>query len=510
MEKEQNSLIQKNENEANLFAAKIMRITAAIFVLIFILNVIGIFIVKSKLMLIAFIVGSIFLLLPTLLVNVLKIEHPSIKYICVLCAILFVSILAMILTYHVVIIYIYGIAISSIYFSKKLNRFSICISLVMLACAQLLAFKLKTLHDLNFKSMYYVVIYGVIPRTLELVAVSEIFNSLATRTTAMLSSVMGAEEQARMVNHLSKMKAKSLEVSKTLVTTVSELTKLTEDTAQVNREITDNTSEVTEGSAKNVTHMEHAANHVVNISENLKKLVEDSEQITSISNDVQNLVHENEQIMTVASEGMKEISKSTEECETIIRKLEGQSKQIIQIVEVITGISKQTNLLALNAAIESARAGEQGKGFAVVADEIRKLAEQTQKAVGNIGNIIYEVVEDTNQAVKAMQVNSELTENGQNAINKAEEATTKITAQTEVINEKLIQFNGITKEVAKSGDSVVDSVTSVKEISSQNLAKLQSVSGATVNENEAIEELTKLVHSISKLADDLNNVVMNG
>ena len=61
-----------------------------------------------------------------------------------------------------------------------------------------------------------------------------------------------------------------------------------------------------------------------------------------------------------------------------------KSAQIGGIVTTITGLAEQTNLLALNAAIEAARAGEQGKGFAVVAEEVRKLAEESQTAAGQI------------------------------------------------------------------------------------------------------------------------------
>ena len=193
MEKRAGVLIQ-NEKEANKAAAKVMRITFLIYTLIYLLNVVGIFVVDMKVMTVAYVAGSLLLWLPTIVVCVLKKQNSYVKYLLIGCSVLFVTIATATLSYHVVIIYIYAIAISSLYFSKKINIITTIVSVLGVSMAQVICFVFEILPDKNFTNMFKLFLYGIAPRAMALIAVAAIFTMLCRRTAALLSNAMNAEQ----------------------------------------------------------------------------------------------------------------------------------------------------------------------------------------------------------------------------------------------------------------------------------------------------------------------------
>ncbi|MEA3523151.1 MAG: methyl-accepting chemotaxis protein [Campylobacterota bacterium] len=145
---------------------------------------------------------------------------------------------------------------------------------------------------------------------------------------------------------------------------------------------------------------EQTAKGLLTIQGNLIEAVGDSKDIAtgiaSAKETAKASYHEIESI----SDTSNTLEQSSAESIESVNSLSERAGEINNIIILIKDIAEQTNLLALNAAIEAARAGEHGRGFAVVADEVRKLADRTQKAIGEISIVIKSIQQETHDMIE--------------------------------------------------------------------------------------------------------------
>ena len=495
-------VLVQNEKQANKAVSKVMRITFIIFTLVYILNVLGIFIVDMKVMTMAYVLGSIMLWMPTILVNVAKQDGSYVKYALTICAVIFITIVTSTLGYHVVLLYIYAIAIASLYFSKKINVMTMILSVIGVSAGQIICFWFNILPDKNFTTLYKLIVYGIVPRAMVLIAIAAIFTMLCERTTGMLSNLMNAEEQERMIEEMRLMHEKSVETSKTLMGMVKELSHITKNSMDSNRQIVEETGNVLDSFSKNSEEITGINERTQDINARLEELTAINRQLSDLANQVNQLSKENQNKMNSATESMEQIHRSTNECKEIVWKLGEESKEILGIIQVITGISQQTNILALNATIEAARAGEHGKGFAVVAEEIQKLAEQTRKAVDNIGTIVTASVEDTGRAVKVMEQSAELTETGMESMSEVGSSTASITSSNEKMTKQIMEMDHTVENIWIQSDEVAKGMQQVNISTQNNYKAIEQVNAATQENSAGVEKIEDMVVRIRTLAGE--------
>ena len=224
------NILVKNEREANRVASKVMLVSIIFIVLVYVLDLLKIFIVPIPVMTVALSIATIFLLIPPFIVFVLKKDEWWVKYVTVTAAAMSVGVLAIYLSYHIVLMYIYAIAIASLYFSRRLSWYTVFISIIIMSASQILGLYSGGVDDKNLSKLYNMVVYGVIPRGIELVALSLIFILLSKRTRNMLQNVLSAEEQKSMMDRMASITNKSFEVSEVLAESVKQLSQITERT----------------------------------------------------------------------------------------------------------------------------------------------------------------------------------------------------------------------------------------------------------------------------------------
>jgi methyl-accepting chemotaxis protein len=288
-----------------------------------------------------------------------------------------------------------------------------------------------------------------------------------------------------VIDSMSEVSDKVNDASQALVSSVEEHTASSNEIGSTMTEIAAGASDQAELMVKNKEATDQLKEKMGRITEQTSLMKQGAEQLAEVSEGNQ------QSVIKLRNHSERTIS-TTADIIDAIASLDSRSKNVGKIIETVSEIAGQTNLLALNAAIEAARAGEQGKGFAVVADEVRKLSEQTDRALKEISELMNGIRSDTESTVAFAGKTSKVLEEQFVVVSDFERASKRIAEAVSDNQERISQISSSINDMAKRTQEIKEHIDGITQISEQTAAGTQQVTASIEEQTAGMEHLTKL------------------
>ncbi|PVZ64364.1 methyl-accepting chemotaxis protein [Pelagibaculum spongiae] len=295
------------------------------------------------------------------------------------------------------------------------------------------------------------------------------------------------DEPARMRMANQMLTAKVRTLFGRVANEVTSLNQLTSETCK----IADETNQNLAAQSKELTniHVAFSQNSVA-----IREIAASAGETSGATHAARTETMQGREIVETTVSGINQLADTMIEASQKVEGLRNASREIGNVLQVITSIAEQTNLLALNAAIEAARAGEQGRGFAVVADEVRVLATRTQTSTEEIRQTINKLQEESEHAMHAMQHGAGMASESVEHVSKAGDAL-------QGIDKAVAQISEMSERIATAAEEQ----SAISEEMSRNLARINDAAGANQESAESTATASeKLNQSVGYLMETIS------
>ncbi|AMV73824.1 methyl-accepting chemotaxis protein [Desulfuromonas carbonis] len=194
--------------------------------------------------------------------------------------------------------------------------------------------------------------------------------------------------------------------------------------------------------------------------------------------------------------GMRELKEQVQSIAEAMLELTENSEKIGGIVNLIDDISDQTNLLALNAAIEAAGAGEAGKRFTIVANEVKRLAQRTVVATGQIKALVTASQQATRETTRLSHAGSTSVDEASRLVTRIAEKLAKILAMVKETTGAAREIKLSTQQQTTASDQMAETITEVRDVATQVAA--------------SADEMSLAISDLTALAEQLRNTLEAG
>lgn len=310
-----------------------------------------------------------------------------------------------------------------------------------------------------------------------------------------------------MIQQMNEMVSKIKHNVATVQQSAHNLHYLTNETVGASQEVSSAMDNVTGGASTLANSVEEVSAQLENIADSMQHMNQSVESIQEVTIKAEQTSQEGLDTMQHLVRTREEASAVVVHTEEVAGNLESRVQSIQGVVELIKGLSDQTNLLALNASIEAARAGEQGKGFAVVAEEVRKLAEQSKAATGEIVMMIGDVQSEVSRVVEVVSQLRGITATQDQVTTEAEKEFQTIMS---VVNTITTSVENITVEVQNMGheqQEITGVMKTIAATSQESAAISEEVNAATESQVLHLEKVSHTMKGLTEEMKDLEGIV---
>lgn len=266
-------------------------------------------------------------------------------------------------------------------------------------------------------------------------------------------------------------------------------------------------NEISAGAESSAIAIQSTAESVEDIIHIANKVQENAKSSKQVSEEMVKELQDSKEVINSLITGIDRLAKENQESLQVVHHLEEDAKKVEQIILLVGDIAAQTNLLALNASIEAARAGEHGKGFAVVAEEVRKLADESAKAVQGISELIQNIQSGVESVVKQISEQVKTANHEASKGAKTNEVIGAMTNTIHIVANKVQSISALVDSQMESIQLTSQQSQEVAAIAEQTSAGAEEVTEATKEQAEVMENVESLVFQLKDHAEKLKGTI---
>ncbi|WP_300161243.1 methyl-accepting chemotaxis protein [Solidesulfovibrio sp.] len=307
-----------------------------------------------------------------------------------------------------------------------------------------------------------------------------------------------AERSARAADEATEA-ARRVEAANTaMLTAVDGLTNVAGQVGAATRDLTHLGQDIHQGARQQQEQLESTADAMGQMRDAVADVAQNAAEASTATGETREIALQGEAIVKETMEAMSRLKTMAETLKADMGQLGKRSEGIGAVIQVISDIADQTNLLALNAAIEAARAGEAGRGFAVVADEVRKLAEKTMAATGEVTENIKSIQGMTRDNMDGMDKTMEAVDATAGLAGQSGDMLRRILGAADASAGQVRAIAAAAEQQAASARSIMDSMDRVSTIARDNADRAQDASQHFQNLADQTGALSGLIHQLGR------------